>query len=147
VRVVNVSVAVDIDRPAVEVFAYLANAENNPRWQKGMKHAAFTSEPPLRVGSTYDQVAEFLGREIRSSFEVVALAPGRSLTIATTESTFPIRVTRSVEPLGESRCRASAHVSGDPAGVYRLAAPVMRWLVARSVRRDYGNLKTVLEAS
>ena len=141
----RMSANVEIDRPASEVFAYIANFELNPSWQGGMKECRWTSEPPLRVGSTYDQVATFLGRRIESSFVVTELDPGRSVTIETTRSTFPIKVTRAVEPLGDGRCRASASIEGGPGGVLGLLAPLMKRAAQRSVRGDYRRLKALLE--
>ena len=112
-----------------------------------MERCAWVTDPPLREGSIYEQEARFLGKPITSTFEVVDLQPGRSMTIRTIESTFPIEVTRSVEPRGEGRCVARAKVTGDPSGVFRLAAPLMRRMVERSVRGDYRRLKEHLEAA
>lgn len=143
---IDVTSELPVERPAGEVFLFVADAENNPKWQKGMRSCRWTSEPPIGVGSTYEQHAGFLGKSIDSSFEVVAFEPGRSMTITTTESTFPITVTRSVEPTGEGSCIVRAHVRGDPSGVFRLAAPLMKQMVQRSVRGDYRRLKALLEA-
>lgn len=137
----------EIARPADEVFAFVADAENNPRWQNGMKSCRWITAPPLRPGSQYAQEASFLGKPIRSTFEVVDLTPGRSITIATIESTFPIRVTRAVEPLGDGACRVSADVQGDPSGVFRVFTPLLRRMVQRSVRGDYRRLRRLLEGS
>ena len=142
---ITVTATVDVNRPASEVFAFLADFANNPRWQGGMRSAHWTSEPPHGVGSTYEQVASFLGKEVRSSFEVEEFAPGASVTIRSTSGSFPIRVTRTVEPLGEARSRVTAHVAGDPSGFYRVAAPLLGWMVRRSVRRDYRRLRELLE--
>lgn len=142
---IEVTSEVAVDRPADEVFAFLADAENNPAWQGGMVRCEWRTEPPLRVGSVYEQEARMLGKPIRSTFEVTALQPGRSITIETIESTFPIAVTRSVEPTGPDSCVARAHVRGDASGVFRLAAPVLRWIVQRSVRGDYRRLQEHLE--
>lgn len=143
---VEVTSEVAIARPAEEVFAFLADAENNPSWQRGMKSCRWTSGGPIEVGSTYEQRAAFLGRPIVSTFVVTDLDPGRSITITTVESTFPITVTRSVEPHGEAACVVRAQVSGDPSKVFRVAEPAMRWMVQRSVRADYARLKGLLEA-
>ncbi len=143
---IRVTAEVEVYRPSEAVFAYLSDFENNPRWQGGMREARFTSEPPLRAGSTYDQVATFLGRRIVSSFEVVALEPGRSISIATTQSSFPIRVTRRVEPIDAASTRVTAEIEGDATGFFRVASPILRWIVQRSVRKDYANLKRVLES-
>ena len=137
---------VEIERPAAAVFEYVSNFEHNPRWQNGMRACRFTSEPPLRVGSTYEQVASFLGKTVRTTFEVTALDPGRSVSIESRESTFPIRVTRAVEPLGEARCRVEATIEGGPGGVLRLLSPLVTPLARRSVRGDYARLKRLLEA-
>lgn len=141
----QVTSSLEVDRPAAKVFAYIADAENNPRWQKGMRSCRWTTGPPIRIGSIYEQQARFLGRPINSTFEVTALQPDRSITIRSIASTFPIVVTRSVEPLGHSRCRVSALVRGDPSGVFGIAAPLLRRMVQRSVRADYRRLKARLE--
>lgn len=54
-------------------------------------------------------------------------------------------MTRSVEPVGEQACVARAHVTGDPSGVFKLGAPLMRRMVERSVRGDYRRLKEHLQ--
>ena len=136
-----------IDRPAGDVFAVVADFSRNPEWQRGMKSAVWTSEPPVGVGSTYDQVARFLGRDVTTSFEVVAYDPGRSITIESRASSFPIRVTRSVEPLTDTRCRVIADVSGEPGRFFRLFGPVLGWMAERSVLGDYRRLKEILENS
>jgi hypothetical protein len=35
-----------------------------------------STEPPIRVGSRYEQVARFLGKEVSTSFEVTQLRSG-----------------------------------------------------------------------
>jgi hypothetical protein len=137
----------EVHRSAAEAFRFIADAENNPRWQKGMRSCRWTTTPPIRVGSVYEQQAMFLRKSIVSTFEVVRFEPDQSITIRTVTSTFPIEVTRSVTPLGTDRCRVSAVVRGDPAGVFRIATPLLRPLVQRSVRADYRRLKALLEPS
>jgi len=141
-----VEITVDIDRPTEEVFAYLDDVTNNTAWLKGMQSCTWTTDPPVRVGSRYEQAARFLGKEIRTSFEVTAREPGRLVTIESREgSSFPLTVTRRVDPLGESRCRVVETVESDPSGFYRVAQPLLRAMVARNIRRDYRRLKALLE--
>ena len=45
------------------------------------------------------------------------------------------------------RSRIEAIVRGDASGLFRIAAPLMRAMVARSVRGDYRRLKSILEGS
>lgn len=146
---IEVTSEVLVDRPVDVVFDYLADPTNNPAWQDGMVACSWRSDPPIAVGSVYEQHATMMGRQIESVFEVTAYdgeGDERSITIRTIESTFPIEVTRTVVATGDGTSRASAVVRGDASGVFRLAEPLMRRVVQRSVRGDYARLKQVLEA-
>ncbi|MDY7103189.1 MAG: SRPBCC family protein [Actinomycetota bacterium] len=143
----TVEVHVDIARPAEEVFAFVADHENNPRWQRGMRTCRWTSDDPPGVGSTYEQEARFLGRPVRSTFRVSEYEPPRRIRIETVSGTFPIDVTRTISPLGPDECRVSAEIGGGPTGrLARFAEPVLRTIVRRSVERDYRRLEVLLEA-
>lgn len=135
-----------VDMPADDVFDFLADATNNPKWQRGMRSCAWTTESPIRVGSRYDQMARFLGKEIITHFEVVELEPPRRVVIRSQEgSSFPLTVARTVEPLDDGRCRATETVEGDPRGFYRVATPLLRAMVRRSMHADHRRLGQVLE--
>ena len=143
---IEVETTISVARSAADVFDFVADMANNPDWQRGMQSCRWTSEPPIRVGSKYDQVASFLGREIRSSFVVTEYEPGRMIRIETTSGPMPIDVTRTVEAEGADSCRVSAVVRGDAAGLFRITEPLMRVMVDRSVRQDYVRLKAALES-
>lgn len=135
-----------IARDPAEVFAYLAEFENNPAWQSGMVACRWTSETRYEVGSTYVQEARFLGRRIDTHFEVVAYAPfdgaRGAIEIASTVSTFPIQVTRSVTA-EDGFARVEAHIRGQPRGLMALFGGMVR----RSVAKDYARLREQLEGA
>lgn len=141
-----IHISIHIARPANEVFAYLSNFENNPIWQSGMISATFTSEPPLRVGSTYDQVATFLGRDIITSFEVIEYEVDKKVKAHSVSGTFPITFTRQVEE-AEEGSHVTALVEGKPNGFFRLLGPLLRPMVRKNIERDYQKLKQILEGS
>jgi uncharacterized membrane protein len=141
----QVTSSVEIAKPADEVFRFLADVENNPKWLSGMRSCRWSTEPPLRVGSTYEQEASFLGRTIVTSFEVTSLHDCREICITSRAGSFPLRVRRTIEPLGEHRCRVDEVVEADPSGFYRLWQPLLRQLVQRRIRRDYARLERILE--
>jgi hypothetical protein len=141
-----VEVKVRVARPPADVFAVVSDVQNNPSWQNGMVSCVWTSPAPHGEGSTYDQTARFLGRAIVSSFTVSEFEPGRRITVETVRSPFPIVETRQVDPDGADANRVSVTVGGDASGFFPVAAPVLRQLVARSVRGDYRRLARKLEA-
>jgi len=142
-----VVVELEINRPCALVWEYMENAEHNPEWLKNMESARWITDPPIRVGSRYEQVARFLGKEVRTNFEVTGLEPGRRITISSLPgSSFPLRITREVEPAGDARCRVRETAGGDSSGFYRLADPVVRVLVRANITRAYRGLKRLLES-
>jgi uncharacterized membrane protein len=141
-----VTVQVEISRPPAVIWEYLANAEHNPEWLRNMSSCRWITDPPIRLGSRYEQVARFLGKDVRTTFEVTALRAERLITISSLPgSSFPLTITRQLEPVDERRCRVTEVAGGDPGGFYRLAGPPMRVLVRRNIARAYENLKRLLE--
>ena len=137
-----------INRPADTVFEYFSDASNNPKWQTGMQSCEWTSPPPIAIGSTYEQLARFAGRDIRSTFEVTGYEKGRMIEINTVESTFPIRVVRRVTPIDANSCEVSAEISGGPEkGFLKLIEPIMSGRAQKSVDSDYDTLVRALQAS
>ena len=67
---ISVEHSVVIDRPIHEVFAFIANVENNPQWQQSVLETRKTSPGPVGVGSTGIEVRQFMGRRMELSFEV-----------------------------------------------------------------------------
>ena len=114
----RVETSVGVNRPDEEVFAFISDFENNPRWQSGMQEATFTSQGPLGVGSTYAQVAKFLGRRVESTFEVIDYEPNRLVKATSTSGSFPITFTRIVEPVAGG-CKVIAIVEGDASGFFQ----------------------------
>src|SRR5215208_1276216 len=61
-RPIQVDQSVVIERPLEEVFAFLADPENDAQWTPMVTETRKTSEGPLGVGTRYEQSGHFLGR-------------------------------------------------------------------------------------
>ena len=48
---IRIDHSVEINRPSGEVFAYVSDLNNDPKWQQGLDEAKFTSEGPVAVGA------------------------------------------------------------------------------------------------
>lgn len=143
---ITTTIDITIDRPATDVFAYLSDFERNPTWQNGMRSCRWITDPPMRIGSRYDQRARFAGRDIISVFEVVEYEPGHRVKATTVEGTFPITFTRWVEAVDDDTTRVRAIIEGDSSGFFRILEPLMAPMVRRSIRKDYERLETLLES-
>lgn len=142
---ITVNADVNIERPLPEVFAFLEDVENHPTWVRGMQWCRWTSDPPVGVGSTYDQVATFLGKETASSFVVTEHVAGKGISVKTTMSAVPITLTRTMTASASGCTHLQETLEYQPRGVYKVAPHLLQSKVQRAVRRDHERLKRLLE--
>jgi hypothetical protein len=69
-----------IRQPAEEVFAFLADFENVPRWNYAIEKTRKASPGPVGVGTTYRQTRSIPGRS-EEGFEVTVFEPGQRLAV------------------------------------------------------------------
>jgi uncharacterized membrane protein len=145
VLVFKVTITTEIEAPAEVVYAYLADLSNNSSWQSGIASTNWTSRPPIRVGSTYDQRTEY--KDMVIGYEVTAIDPGRSITVESRRgANVPTTVTRTVQELDESRCRVEVDLVGELRSWRQITTPMVTRAIRRAVGADYRQLKEQLEA-
>ena len=134
-----------INRPIEEVFAFISNPENQPRWRAGTLEVARNSSEPLGVGSVFKGRFTFLGRPFDGNLEIIAHEPHRRYESRMVEGPFPLEARYSLAP-AENGTRLSLVVEGEPGGFFKLAEPLVASLAKRSYEADLNNLKEMLEA-
>ena len=102
---------------------------------------------PLRVGSRLAFVAQFLGRRLAYTYEVVELVPASRFVMRTAEGPFPMETTYAWEAVGEGATRMTLRNRGEPSGFSKLVAPFMAAMMERANRADLARLKATLERS
>jgi len=65
----------EVRRPIDEVFAYLADFSNTAQWDPGVVSARKLGDGPVAVGSEFEVVSKFLGREVPLTYRVVQYDP------------------------------------------------------------------------
>jgi len=135
-----------IDRPTADVAAFAADPDNAPKWYANIKSIRWESEPPLGLGTRVAFVAEFLGRRLAYTYEVIEFVPGERLMMRTDQGPFPMETTYTWEPTGEGGTRMTLRNRGAPAGFSRLAAPMMASSMRKANRKDLARLKELLES-
>lgn len=61
---IDVEDSIVINRPIGEVFAFVADQTNAPRWQNGLEQVRRTTDGPPGVGTKHVVVRKFLGRRL-----------------------------------------------------------------------------------
>ena len=107
---VDVVTSIEIDRPRADVAAFAGDPGNATAWYVNIRSVEWETEPPVRVGSRMAFVAQFLGRRLAYTYEVLELVPNVA----------PVRLVRSTPKFWRSRrllvSTQSPPVSGQPVG-------------------------------
>ncbi len=142
---VDVTVEAVIDAPVPTVAGFAGDPTNAPQWYANIRSVRWLTEPPLRIGSRMDFVAQFLGRELAYTYEVVELVPEKRLVMRTTQGPFPMETTYTWSPAGDGQTRMTLRNRGEPAGFGRAVGPLMARAVSRATKKDLARLTNLLK--
>jgi carbon monoxide dehydrogenase subunit G len=138
--------SIHIDRPADEVFAFVADAENNPRWRSYVTETRWLDDGPMRVGRKGVQVSRVLGRRMEVEAEIVEWDPPRHVAWQAFAGSALVRTDCWVEP-EDGGCRLTISAEGDFTNpVMRLLSPLAIGMMKRQSDRDTKKLKAALES-
>jgi uncharacterized protein YndB with AHSA1/START domain len=136
----DVSVTRLIGRPVAEVADYATDPDNAPEWYANIKSIEWETQPPLQLGSRMRFVAQFLGRTMRYTYEVVEFEPHQRLVMRTTDGP-SMETTYEWRDVNE-QTEMTLRNRGGPALLSFLMAPAMK----RANTKDLAKLKSILEA-
>jgi len=97
----------DIPGSAEEVFAFLSDIANLPRWQSGVVRAEQTSPGPMAVGSTAAIERRLMGQQFKADLRVAELVPNRRIVLETDASGLHLEASVAIDPVDGSRCRVT----------------------------------------
>ncbi len=143
---VDVVSEIEIARPRGAVADFAGDADNAPAWYQNIKRVEWETPRPVAVGSRIGFRAEFLGRSLAYTYEVIELVAGERLVMSTADGPFPMQTTYTWEDGAGGGTRMTLRNRGEPAGFASVAAPVMAAAMRRANRKDLARLKEILEA-
>jgi uncharacterized protein YndB with AHSA1/START domain len=141
--VVTFENTVVIRRPIEEVFAFLADFENVPRWNYAIVKTHKVSQGPVGVGTIYQQVRSVPSRS-EEHFEVTAYNPPRQLELRGQLGRFPSHLSYALDAVPEGTRITNAvelELRGPGRLLGRVAVPRIRDAVAANLQK----LKDLLE--
>ena len=132
-----------INRPVEDVFAFVADQTNEPKWHTDVLEVRPTA--PLKLGGTLTWVIKFMGRN-EYEMEVTGFEPHRHIELTTREGPLKPTVTHRFEP-ADGGTRYTRHVDMPLKGMIRIVGPIMVATGAARKRqvRFAENLKNLLE--
>jgi carbon monoxide dehydrogenase subunit G len=130
----------EIERPPDDVYAFLSDPENLPRWQSEVLEVRRESDTRFR------EVRTFVGRRIESTLEVTAAEQGREFSLRSASGPVRFSVRHLLEPAGEGRTRLRVvGETGGAGGLFKLGGRLLRRAAERRFHEDFARLKHILE--
>ncbi len=134
-----------INRPIEEVFAILANLENDLKWRTEWVDARKTSEGPIGIGTHFSLFAKAFGRRIETVYETVQYEPDRNAAWKAMSGPLPLTFQRVLERV-EGGTRVTVRYEVELRGFFKLVMPLMIGSVTRQHEGDLRKLKELMEA-
>jgi uncharacterized protein YndB with AHSA1/START domain len=136
---------VTIARPAEEVFAFLADLRNIPKWNYAIERTVPTSPGPAGAGATYRQTRT-IPRRSQENLQITAFEPPSRLTIDGQLGPFQATASYLLQPAAGGT-RLTNDVELEP--ISALLRPVGALVVPRikeAVAANLSTLKQLLES-
>jgi uncharacterized membrane protein len=137
-------VAILISRPVEDVFTFVADARNRPRWDESVDSEELTSPEPIGVGSTVRTRFRSMGRPYEYTWEIVEHEPPSRMRVESTTGPFPTTLDFQFTPR-EGGTWVEASVTGRPAGLMRAMQPLVARTTQQNLDRAYPRLKRLME--
>jgi carbon monoxide dehydrogenase subunit G len=140
---VRFSNTIIIRRPVADVFAFVSNLENAPRWNYALVETRKTSDGPVGVGTTYRQTRSIPTRS-EEVLEVTELEANRRFAFIGDLGPFHGTLAYDFEEAdGGTRLTNSADLEGR--GLARVAGSLAANRISSAVAANLDALKDLLE--
>ena len=134
-----------IHRPVEEIWKFLSNVENMPKWDRGVLEAKQTSEGPPGIGSTLQTVRQFLGRRQIGNARVAEYVPNRMLALQISVGPITAQTRYTFEPV-EGGTQLAQTTDIELRGWWKLITPILSPLLEKDGRDEFANTKRMMES-
>ena len=138
------TIAITIARPIEEVFAFVSDARNRPRWDESVDSEELTSPEPVGVRSTVRTRMRSMGRDYELGWEIVEHDPPARQRIESTSGPFSTTLLYDLSEDGDGTL-VRFSVTGRPTGALRLMQPLIARNTQRNLDQAFPRLKELLE--
>ena len=134
-----------IARPAADIFGFIADVRNDPRWHRDVLEARLIEGTTVDKGSTFEiKTKPFMGIS-GGTVTVSEYDPPSRIVFDVRMGKLKPTTTFTVVPDGRG-CRVTRRIDMEPQGLMRVMAPFMGGMMRKRNAGFLANLKRVLES-
>lgn len=138
--------AVTIDRPVDDVWNFMLDISNMPRWEDSGAVWRQTSVGPIGVDTTFQSSVHLLGRNTLFNLRVTAFEPNRTFTVEAVDGFGRgTKISYVLEPIEARRTRLRRVTEAELHGVASLLRPFAALIVRKTATIEADNVKREME--
>lgn len=138
--------SIEIKCPVDNVFAYITEARNWPKWQSMLPEAEQTSQGKVGVGSTFKGVVRLMGLSMKWTAKGTEYEPNKYWGKTITSGSIVNRERLICDVIGTGT-KFTIVYDMNVGGLMKLFSPMIVRAMRKETTKSVGNLKTVLEAN
>ena len=139
----NVEKSVFIKKTPEVVWAFVTAEGNYTKWQPAVTQV-IEGGPRNTVGSHFTEVRKFMGRELRTTYEITEYVPNAKWAGKVVDGPVHYEVTNTCEA-SDAGTKYTTRVEGDTKGFFKLAEGLVASQLEKSLAEDFQRLKELLE--
>ena len=136
-----------IDRPVEDVWNYMTDISNMPRWEDSGAVWKQMSDGPIQVGTSIQSSITKLGRTVTFDLRVTEFEPNRTFSVEVVAGrTRGTKLSYLLVPVEDHKTRLSRVMDAQGYGIAKLLQPLAGPITKRTGALEARNLKRIMES-
>jgi uncharacterized membrane protein len=137
--------SIEIKAPVGEVFAFISNLENIPKWQSEVVNSRVLSSGPLQKGTRFEEVVTVMGKKMPTLCEVTDYQPTKIFGFKSDSANMISYIGQfQFEPNGTGT-KLTVDAAFSLKGFWRIMEPLFGMEVRKGIGDELKNVKSILE--
>jgi uncharacterized membrane protein len=142
---ISLEKSIFINRSQQEVFDFVMDLNNDPRWQSSIESVKQTSGETTGAGTTWLYTTKFFGREVETEIEITSYDSPNQARVKVVSGPVPFENTYIFESK-DNGTQLSMSAQAEVGNFYKLAEGLVKKQIDKQMDSDAKTLKNLLEA-
>ena len=141
---INLDLNTLIDKPIKDVFPFVADPGNMPKWNSVAISLQQVTPGAVGVGTKFKSVGEMMGRRMEGEMQVTSYEPQSKCGFQVNAGPMQVNLTFIFKTVGMGT-KVNLNAQGNPGSIFKLAEGMLAGRVKSMMEENLARLKSTLE--
>ncbi|MBM3944838.1 MAG: hypothetical protein FJ317_05010 [SAR202 cluster bacterium] len=137
--------SVTINRPVKDVWDFVLEPSNGPKYEKGLLEQRYTSDGRAGVGTELLRVSKIMGQTSRNTYKVTEFEEHKKVTYAPLTGPGPVDVGFTFESAGQGT-KFNYWLQSHPKGLEKVIELLFGGMIRGGMTSSFARLKSLMES-